>query len=204
MVRTSQLRRRGLVAAALAGAALLASCATPTPYRPAVGNGFARTGFSDQQIESDRFRVSFAGNSLTSRETVERYLLFRAAELTLDQGGDYFVIADRDTDKQTRTYTTPGIGGGYGWGGFGFGGFWAPRWSYYGRGFGSRHFGFGSFYDPFWDRGIDVRTVARYEASAEIVVGRGGKPRDNVRAFNAREVVDRLGPTIRLPEDRRG
>jgi hypothetical protein len=45
----------------------------------------ARAGYSDQQIESNRFRVSFAGNSLTARETVERYLLYRAAELTVQQ-----------------------------------------------------------------------------------------------------------------------
>ena len=60
----------------------------------------------------DRFRVSFAGNSFTSRETVERYLLFRAAELTVQNGFDHFILVDRDTDKQTRTYTTPGGFGG--------------------------------------------------------------------------------------------
>ena len=55
--------------------------------------------------------VTFAGNSVTDRDTVERYLLFRAAELTVQNGGDYFVFADREVDKKTRTYTTPGIGG---------------------------------------------------------------------------------------------
>lgn len=184
------------LAAILAGAALVSACATATPYRPATGSGFNRTGFSDQRIEGDRYRVQFAGNSFTARETVERYLLFRAAELTLSTGNDHFTLVDRDTDKQTRTYTTPGIGyGGYGpWGG------WSPRWSYYGRGFGWRHWS--PFWgDPFWDRGVDVRTVERYEASAEIVVGRGPKP-NNVRSFSAREVVDNIGPTVRLPEQR--
>jgi hypothetical protein len=172
-----------------------------------MGSGFNRTGFSDQQIEQNRFRVSFAGNSYTSRETVERYLLFRAAQLTLESGGDYFILADRDTDKQTRTYTTPGIGGGFG-GGFGWGGIggpwggWAPGWRYYGRGFGWR--AWDPFWgDPFWGNNIDIRTVDRYEAMAEIVTGRGPKPAGNVRAFDARDVVDRIGPTVRFPEDRR-
>jgi hypothetical protein len=195
--------KKALIAAALAGASVLGACATPTPYRPAVGQGFNRTGFSDVQIESNRFRVTFAGNSMTSRETVERYLLFRAAELTLQHGADYFVLADRDTDKQTRTYTTPGLGGGFGpYGGYSGFGYWGPRWRYYGRGFGWR--GWDPFWgDPFWDRSVDIRTVERYEASAEIVTGRGPKPADNLRAFNAREVVDRLGPQIVVPEDER-
>jgi hypothetical protein len=185
-----------MIAALLAGATVLSACATATPYRPAMGNGYDRTGFSDQQIERDRFRVSFAGNSYTSRETVERYLLFRAAEVTLQSGNDYFVMADRDTDKKTRTYTTPGFGP---WGGYSGFGYWGPSWRYYGRGFGWR--GWDPFWgDPFWDRSVDVRTVERYEASAEIIVGRGPKPAGNPRAFDARDVVDRLGPTIQLPE----
>ncbi len=196
--------RTTAIAAVLAGATLLTACVGPTPYRPAMGQGFNRTGFSDQQIESNRFAVSFAGNSYTSRETVERYLLFRAAELTLQTGADHFILAERDVDKQTRTYTTPGIGGGFGGGGFGWGGGfggWNPSWRYYGRGFGWRSWS--PFYgDPFWDRSVDVRTVDRYEAMAEIVTGRGPKPATNLRAFDARDVIDRLGPTIRVPEQR--
>jgi hypothetical protein len=195
-------RLRPALVAALAGATLLGACVGATPYRPASGYGFNRTGFSDQQVEANRFAVSFAGNSYTSRETVERYLLFRAAQLTLESGNDHFILVDRDTDKQTRTYATPGLGygGGFG-GGFGYG-HWSPSWRYYGRGFGWRSWS--PFYgDPFWDRSVDVRTVERYEANAEIVVGRGPKPRDNVRAFDARDVVDRLGPSIQMPENRR-
>ena len=145
---------------------------------------------------------AFAGNSHTSRETVERYLLFRAAELTLQTGNDYFIMVDRDTDKQTRTYTTPaalaaasaGPYGGYS--GFGY---WGPSWRYYGRGFGWR--GWNAFFgDPFWDRASisapssDTRRWPRSSSAS------GRKPADNVRAFDAREVVDRLGPTIQVPE----
>ena len=61
---------------------------------------------------ANRFLVSFSGNSVTSRDTVERYLFFRAAELTLQNGYDYFLMADRDTDLQSRTYLTPGSAAG--------------------------------------------------------------------------------------------
>ena len=54
--------------------------------------GFQREGFSERQIEANRFVVSFAGNTVTSRDTVERYLLFHAAEVTLRDGYDYFLV----------------------------------------------------------------------------------------------------------------
>jgi len=33
-------------------------------------------------------------------------------------------------------------------------------------------------------------------------MGHGAKPAGNVRAFDAHEVVDRLGPTIQMPKPR--
>ena len=199
--------RKAVLAAVATGALTVAGCATETTYRPATGQGFQRTGYSDRQIEPNRFLVSFAGNSVTSRDTVERYLFFRAAELTLQRGFDYFVMADRDTNLQSRTYSTPGFGGGFGYGGFG--GYWGPSWRYRGRGFGWRTWdpfiggGFGAGYGGFggpWGNDFDVRTIDRYEAAAEIVMRRGPIPADNIRAFDARRVVESVGPTVVLPD----
>ncbi|OWK34048.1 CC0125/CC1285 family lipoprotein [Sphingomonas dokdonensis] len=188
-----------LMATAVSGALLVAGCATETPYRPATGSGFNRTGFSERQVEANRFLVTFAGNTVTDRDTVERYLLFRAAELTLQNGFDYFVTVDRQTDRQARTYSTPGAGFGPGWGYGGWGGYWGPSWRFYGRPWGGWG-GWGPWGGGFND--FDVRTVDRYEASAEIVMGRGAPPAGEVRAFQARDVMNRLGPTIILPEQR--
>ena len=198
-VTSRVLRRLPAVAAVALLAGLTAGCMTPTAYAPATGQGFSRQGYSEHQIEADRWAVTFAGNSLTGKDTVEKYLLFRAAELTLQQGGDYFVMANRDTDQQTRTYTTPGFGGGFGgYGGLG-GGYWGPSWRFYGhygRGFGWRH------WDPFWGdpwgNDFDVQTVQKYEATAEIVIGHGPKPAD-IHAFDARDVIDHLRPSIATP-----
>lgn len=196
---TRTLKRRGLLFAAIASGALLVSgCATETTYRPATGKGFYRTGYSERQVETDRWLVTFAGNTVTDRDTVERYLLFRAAQLTLQNGYDYFVMVDRSTDRQAQTYSTPGPGGwGGGWGGWGAG--WGPSWRYYGRGFGWRAWD-PWWGDPFWGNNIDVRTVDRYEASAEIVMRKGTPAKDEVRAFNARDVADRIGPTVVMPK----
>ena len=189
------LRRISTIGAVAATSLMLAGCMTETTYRPATGNGFSREGYSDRQIEANRFAITFAGNTMTARDTVEKYLLFRAAELTVQQGYDYFVMADRDTDKKQRTYTSPGFGGGFG---YGYGG-WGPSWRYYGRGFGWRSWEpFGG--DPFFDRSIDINTVEKYEATAEIVMGKGSKPAGNVRAFDARSVMANIGPSVVLPK----
>jgi len=189
-----QTRRLSAIAAAVAGGLALSACMTATPYAPATGTGEYRTGYWEEQIEPERFRVTFAGNSLTSRETVERYLLYRAAQLTLERGFDHFTLVDRDTEKHTSTRIDRPFGPGpYG--------FWGPSWRYYGRGFGWRSWD--PFWgDPFWDREIDVRTVERYEATAEIVMGHGPKPATELRAFNARAVVDSIGPSIQRPVPR--
>lgn len=194
--------RKIALATVASGALLVAGCATETTYRPATGQGFSRTGYSDRQIEPGRFLVSFAGNTVTPRDTVERYLFFRSAELTLQQGYDYFVMADRDTDRQTRTYTTPGIGGGP-WGYGGLGGYWGPSWRYYGRPWG---YGRGFGWSPWYGGGFggwndfDIQTVDRFEATAEIVMRKGPIPRDNLRAFDARKVVETIGPSVVLPK----
>ncbi len=183
---------------ALALAAGLAACATPTPYQPRVTSGSVTGGFSEQRLESDRYRVSFAGNSLTSRETVERYLLYRAAEVTAQSGYDWFETADRRTDRTARTYVDPDpfMRPGFGWGPYGG---WRPSWRYFGPGYGWRS------WDPFWgdpffaDR-TQIRTVERFEAGAEILMHKGPKPQGDPRAYDAREIMANLANTIVRPE----
>ena len=194
---------RKLALAMLASSTLMvAGCATETTFRPATGRGFERQGYSDRQIEPGRFLVSFAGNSVTSRDTVERYLFFRSAQLTLEQGYDYFVMADRDTKLQSRTYST-GVGGPWGYGGFG--GYWGPSWNFYGRGYGWRRFGGGFGYGGFGGFGgfgddFDVQTIDRFQATAEIVMRHGPIPQGDIRSFDAHKVVQTIGPSVVLPK----
>ena len=189
-------RRYAALAASALLVATLAACATATPYQPNIRGQATSGGFSEVRLEADRFRVNFAGNSLTSRETVEGYLLYRAAELTVAQGYDWFAVVDRQTDRDARTYVEPDpfyrpwYGPSYN--------FWRPSWRYYGGGYGWRSWD-PFFGDPFWGDRMDVRTVERFEASAEIVMHRGPKPQDDARAFDARAVMDNLGPRVLRP-----
>lgn len=165
----------------LAAAALLAACATATPYQPGAPNAY---GFQEQQIENNRLRITFRGNTLTDRETVETYLLYRAAELTLERGHDYFIVANRDTEEHSRLQGT---------------GTRSPRFGFDYWYFSPRR-GWSPWYDPFWNEPSSYREVTRYEAVAEIAMFSGRKPADDANAFDAREVQANLqGRIVRPP-----
>jgi hypothetical protein len=168
-----------LAAIGIAGA--LAACETATPYQPLTQNSTASGGFSDQKIEPDRFRVSFQGNTLTSRKTVESYLLYRSAELTLAQGYDWFEAVDRSTDRSTQTYYDDP--------------YWHPYWRFGGF---HHHFGWGAW-GP-WPDDFDTETVESFAASTEIVMHHGPKPAADPRAYDAHAVIANLGPTIQRPK----
>jgi hypothetical protein len=182
---------RLIIAAAATAALALSACETATPYQPLTRGSSVSGGYSERAIETNRYQVSFSGNSLTDRKTVETYLLYRAAELTLSKGYDWFEIAHRDTDKRTSVYADPDPF---------WGGYWGPSWRVYGRRFGGWS-GWG--YWGGWGGGpwgpIDYQSVTRYEATAEIVMGHGAKPAGDVRAFDAHDVQARLGPSIVRP-----
>jgi hypothetical protein len=170
----------------------LSACETATPYQPAAPGAAQAGGYSEVRIEPDRYRVTFAGNSMTTRATVESYLLYRAAELTLNQGFDWFEMVDRNTDKHVTTWADPDPF----YGAYGFG--WHPYWRYYRHGFGWR--GWDPYWgDPFWDRDIDIHTIEKYEATAEIVMHHGPKPEGDHRAFDARVVIENLNSKIVRP-----
>jgi len=86
---------------------LASGCATQSAYGPADhNNGY---GYSESRLTSNRYRVSFTGNSHTSSDRVKDYALLRAAELTLQQDHDWFNIVSRETDKESREGAEFGI-----------------------------------------------------------------------------------------------
>jgi len=102
--------------------AFLGACATgPTAYGPKLGNGQnTGLGFHSQQIESDRFQVSFTGRNA---DEAHNLALLRAAELTKGQGFSHFRVIGSGTSGHDRgrspisTSVGIGIGGGRRYGG---------------------------------------------------------------------------------------
>jgi hypothetical protein len=146
--------------------AVVSACASgPTSYAPA--NGGDR-GYSERQIEADRFRVRFDGGSDVSFEQLENLALRRAAELTLENGGDWFEIVSRSSEGDDENPVS--VGGSVG------------------QTFGSRRYsgssvGLGIRLNP----GAGNKTIF-----LEILIRAYPHP-DHSGAYDAREVLHRLG-----------
>jgi hypothetical protein len=152
----------------LAMLGMLAGCVEPTPYQPAV-DGY---GYSEQQIEDNRYWVRFAGNDLTPAGTVQNYWLHRMAELTLDNGYDYFIVVDRNLDRSTAYEGTADCS---------CPGYYTEDGDYVGGG------GIGSY---------SASPSHRYTAFADVIMIKGEKPAGDVNAYDAQSVLRQLGPTI--------
>ena len=184
------LRLSKLQSAALLNAATLAfgGCASSTPYQSAQSTG-TEYGYSSEQLASDRYRVMFEGNDFTSRETVENYLLYRAAELTRQNGYSNFTLLNDNTQRELDVDTVPATtyAGAYpGWG---------PTW-YYGTGFGTA-------YDPFLGSTYPaqrIQTSDQYRASATIRMYNGTNTDARGPTFDAADVLARLGDNVEMPE----
>jgi hypothetical protein len=154
----------------------LAGCMTATPYAPRLEG--QDTGYTDRALAQNRYRVTFTGNTATPRETVETYLLLRAAEVARAAGATHFMFDTRNTRANTSVQTVP-------YGPAAYDPFWGrPRFGYGYWG------GWGWPYDPMMD--VVVRT--NYEAYAEIVLLAADQAAKEPRALAAADVIARLGP----------
>lgn len=147
------------------------SCATS--YQPVGFSG----GYSDVQLDRNTFKVSFSGNGYTGRSRVESYLLYRCAELTAQQGYDYFVILDGGTDSDRMYYQTQGT--------------YSGTTTFSGRTAYSR-----GAYTP----GMNI-PITRHSGTVTIKMYQGQKP-DVAGAYQAKEIMGYLRKQFSgLPDD---
>jgi len=85
-----KVHKRGLkmyrVLLLAAAAVMLVSCSTPYSQSGLLG------GFDAKELRPDVYRVSFAGNGFTTKESVQVYWLNRCAELAVEKGFTGFEI----------------------------------------------------------------------------------------------------------------
>jgi len=171
------MRRISRWMAAAAAAVMLAGCQTPATYHPR--DERSSTGYTDEQLAANRWRVTFTGNSATKRETVENYLMLRAAEVTLKAGFHWFVFDTRDTEAQT-IYQSDFVG----WPGWRGRGWYWHSWPYGGWGAGGME---------------TTHPITTYEAYAEIVLLTDDQAKNEPRAIKAQDVLDHIGPAAYAP-----
>lgn len=163
-----------LVLSAALAAFLLAACATAPPaYAPAAASGQA--GYSETQLESNRYFVTFRAPNGADPAVLEDYALLRAADLTLENGREWFWVDRRTIDGEVIRDDGPrlgvGVGGGSysgGWGG-GSGG---------GVGIGL-------------SLPLGGSSASANAATLEIRFGEGPKP-DEANAYDARSISTNL------------
>ena len=143
----------------------IAACAAPTVYAPSEGR--AQSGYREMRIEDDRYRVRFQGGSDVRFAEVEDQALRRAAELTLENGYEWFLVTGRRAEGDDRSPARVGVSASQSFG----------RWSGSGLGLGLS-------YDP---------TAGRKSISLEVVLRDGPMP-DNPNAYEARSLLEAIPP----------
>lgn len=68
----------------------LMSCSTP--YQPKGMLG----GYSEEKILTNMYKVEFKGNQHTKPDLIQKYLLYRCAELTKENGFEYFTVVSEE------------------------------------------------------------------------------------------------------------
>ncbi len=168
-------RTKTYLAVCLGAGLMLAGCAIgPAPYQAKTDD--VSSGYADQQLAQNRYRVTYTGTSNTPRATVENYLLFRAAQVAQAAGFAGFAFDDRDTKAHTTYFTDD-----FGW-------------------FGPPHRRFGWYWSDWgFDNQSETRAVTRYDAYAEIIMLTADQVKADPRALNAQDVLNRLGPQVLPP-----
>ena len=133
-------------------------------YRP-LNDGI---GYSEVQLGRNTLRVTFKGNSNTSKETIETYLLCRCAEKTLEHRYYWFVITDSNTHTKQGIKNVPTTTPMYFW--------FEGKWKYV--------------------RTEKAISYQEYVATALIKMFNGKKPK-SPNTYDASEVIKYLSPHVK-------
>lgn len=164
---------------AIAAVLALSACATAAPPPYAASASPAAAGYSETQIESTRYFVSFRAPGGAEAARLEDYALLRAAELTLENGREWFWVDRRTLDQQSDGRSSgPSIGIGVGGGSFG------------------RHSGASVGVGMTFPIGNGGQSGPRARAATlEVRFGEGPKP-DDANAYDARSTSANLRSRI--------
>ena len=88
--------------AAVLMVATLSACATPYGKYGLLG------GFTDSRLDENTFSISVDTNGLTSQQTTSMHAFYRAAEITVENGFDYFAIVSDANNPTSMAMTMPG------------------------------------------------------------------------------------------------
>jgi hypothetical protein len=159
---------------------LLSSCG-PSKYMSKTDNMWGMYGYSEQPLDSTTYQVIYSGDYTQPPDLVDRYALYRSAELTVAKGYSYFVVLDKQADASTYTSTMPGAT--------------------------TSNTSIQHVVDPQTGQMIPVGVTTTstnymttsgtaHTAIKTIRMFKGQRPEDNAMAYDAKSMVAVMGPTI--------
>ena len=151
--------------------------------------------YSVQKKSDDRFHLSVTGHTFTSRDAIEQYLAYRAAELTKEQHANWFSFVEQHAKADRIHSPKPDPMGPR----FSFRmQYWRPVWRYKVQ--NSPGWKSWSPYSgaPFF--GDISKDVTVYEVSADILLHKGSVDGINPLAFDADALSDFLVNQVSPPQ----
>ncbi|HET7085953.1 MAG TPA: hypothetical protein VFI23_14345 [Rhizomicrobium sp.] len=174
------------VLAAPAAPAAPAEAPMVPPAKPGV--------FALQKRGADRYHLTVAGHKFTTRDEIEKYLLYRAAELTLEQKSGWFTLVESRSKGDTEPPPKADPSSHYS---FRLA-YWRPVWRYKVTGTpawtGFSPFSGAAFF------GGNPKTITDFEVSADVVLHKGPMNDSDPLAFEAGPVSDLLISQVSPPE----
>ncbi len=81
----------------------LFACQSQQPTEFVEAENFGEIGFSEKQIDENKYQVIFTGNAKTDINKAKDFALLHAANLTIEKGYTWFKVIDRDSDIEMKT-----------------------------------------------------------------------------------------------------
>ncbi len=151
--------------------------------------------FTKQNKSADQIHLVVAGQKFTSRSDIEKYLAYRAAELTMEQKASWFTLVESRTKGDTAPVPKRDPAGLR----YSFRmEYFRPAWRY--KTSGSSAW---KTWSPFAGTAFisdDPKSITDFEVSADIVLHKGQMDDADPLAFEARAVSDLLINQVSPPE----
>lgn len=147
----------------------LSACATPYGKYGIAG------GYTDSRIDENTFSIRVEANGFTSQETASQHAMYRAAELTAENGFDYFIIVRGADNASNGAMVLPTVSSSQG-----------------------TISSTGQVRTSTVTSPAIVMPIAYPNSALVIKSFKGSKPDGQVSAYDARSVMKYLGPQIGL------
>jgi hypothetical protein len=153
--------------------------------------------YSQVKLRAGHYRLTVKGHNFTSRDAIEKYVLYRAADLTLQQHYQWFTLTESRKKGDVAPVPKRDLAGFH----YSFRmQYWRPVWRYKLAGSPSWTTWSPFSNTAFFADGKNPKTITDFESSVNIVMHKGTMDSTNPLAFEADVLSDFLVNQVSPPE----